>query len=76
MAELPHLPIHTDALIADTTHMTAEVFGAYVRLLMAMWRHMESRTPARSSRPRERDHQHAPAARALALGIAEETYRA
>jgi len=38
MAELPVLPIATDALIADTTHMSAEAFGAYVRILVAMWR--------------------------------------
>jgi len=39
MAELPILPLKTDALIADTSHMTPEEFGAYVRLLLAMWRH-------------------------------------
>lgn len=39
MAELPILPLKTDALIADTSNMSAEEFGAYVRLLMAMWRH-------------------------------------
>ena len=39
MAELPIWPLKTDALIADTTHMTAEEFGVYVRLLIAMWRH-------------------------------------
>jgi uncharacterized protein YdaU (DUF1376 family) len=39
MAELPVIPIATDALIADTTHMSAEEMGAYVRLLVAMWRH-------------------------------------
>ena len=39
MAELPIMPLKTDALIADTTHMTAEEFGVYVRLLIAMWRH-------------------------------------
>ena len=36
MAELPVLPIKTDALIADTTHMSAEEMGVYVRLLIAM----------------------------------------
>ena len=30
MAELPHLSIHNDAPIADTTHMTAEVDGVSV----------------------------------------------
>jgi len=39
MAQLPVLPIKTDALIADTTHMTPEEMGVYVRLLVAMWRH-------------------------------------
>lgn len=39
MAELPVLPLKTDALLADTTHMSAEEFGAYVRILLAMWRH-------------------------------------
>ena len=39
MAELPVLPLKTDALIADTTHMTAEEMGVYVRLLVAMWGH-------------------------------------
>lgn len=39
MAEFPILPLKTDALIADTSHMTAEQFGAYVRLLIVAWRH-------------------------------------
>ena len=39
MAELPIMPVKTDALIADTTHMSAEEFGAYCRILIAMWRH-------------------------------------
>ena len=39
MAELPILPLKTDALIAYTSHMSAEEFGVYVRLLIAMWRH-------------------------------------
>lgn len=39
MAELPVLPVITAALIADTVHMTAEQFGAYVRILLAMWAH-------------------------------------
>jgi len=39
MAELPILPLHTDALLADTSHMSAEQFGAYVRLLLVAWRH-------------------------------------
>lgn len=39
MAELPILPLKTDALLADTAHMTTEEFGAYCRLLFTMWRH-------------------------------------
>lgn len=39
MAELPILPLKTDALIADTSHMSPEEFGVYVRILCAMWRH-------------------------------------
>jgi uncharacterized protein YdaU (DUF1376 family) len=39
MAELPILPLKTDALLADTTHMSAEEFGAYCRILFVMWRH-------------------------------------
>lgn len=38
MAELPILPIKTDAILADTLHMTAEEFGVYCRLLFVMWR--------------------------------------
>ena len=39
MAELPIMPIKTDALIADTCHLSAEEFGAYMRILLTMWRH-------------------------------------
>lgn len=39
MAELPFMPLDTGALTGDTTHMSAEEFGAYVRILVAMWRH-------------------------------------
>jgi len=39
MAELPVLPLKTDALLADTSHMSAEEFGAYCRILFVMWRH-------------------------------------
>lgn len=39
MAELPIMPVKTDALIADTTHMSAEQFGVYWRVLCALWRH-------------------------------------
>lgn len=38
MAELPIMPVKTDALLADTHNMSAEEFGAYCRLLFTMWR--------------------------------------
>lgn len=39
MAELPVLPVTTDAFLADTSHMSAEAVGAYTRILFVMWRH-------------------------------------
>lgn len=45
MAELPILPLKTDALLADTTHMSTEEFGAYCRILFVMWRH-DAKLPA------------------------------
>jgi len=33
------MPLKTDALLADTTHMSPEEFGVYCRLLFVMWRH-------------------------------------
>lgn len=39
MAELPILPLKTDALLADTGHLSPEEFGAYCRILFTMWRH-------------------------------------
>ena len=38
MAKAPMMPVWTDALIADTTHLTAEQFGCYVLILLATWR--------------------------------------
>ena len=46
MAEFPALPLFTDALIADTEHLTNEEFGAYVRLLMVIWRNANCQIPA------------------------------
>lgn len=37
MADLPILPIDVADLIADTTDMSMEQFGAYMRILCAMW---------------------------------------
>jgi uncharacterized protein YdaU (DUF1376 family) len=39
MAELPILPLKTDALLGDTAHLSPEEFGAYCRILFTMWRH-------------------------------------
>lgn len=38
MAQAPIMPVATDALIGDTTHLSAEQFGAYFLLLTATWR--------------------------------------
>ena len=38
MADLPYLSLWTDAYIADTTHLTNEEHGVYLRLLMSAWR--------------------------------------
>lgn len=37
MAEHPFMPIRTAALLADTTWMSSEEFGAYCRILFTMW---------------------------------------
>jgi uncharacterized protein YdaU (DUF1376 family) len=39
MAELPIMPVKVAALLADTIHMTSEEFGAYCRILFALWEH-------------------------------------
>ena len=38
MAEAPIMPFATDAYLADTTHFTTIEHGAYMLLLMTMWR--------------------------------------
>ena len=38
MADFPALPLWTDALLADTTHLSNDEIGAYLLLLIASWR--------------------------------------
>jgi uncharacterized protein YdaU (DUF1376 family) len=38
MAQLPVLPLYTDAFVADTQHLNPAEIGAYLLLLMAAWR--------------------------------------
>lgn len=45
MAQFPYLPLWTDALIADTTHLSTLEFGAYLKLLIAAWRSPGCRLP-------------------------------
>lgn len=45
MAEFPALPLFTDAITADCSHLSDEEFGRYVRLLILMWRSPQCRVP-------------------------------
>lgn len=50
MSKAPIWPVATDALIADTTHLSTEEFGAYVLLMIAQWRSNGAPLPADESR--------------------------
>ena len=38
MADLPTMPLYTDALLSDAGDLPNQLFGAYVRLLCRWWR--------------------------------------
>ncbi len=45
MAQFPALPLWTDAYIADCSHLTFAAHGAYLSLLLLMWRTPDCRVP-------------------------------
>jgi uncharacterized protein YdaU (DUF1376 family) len=45
MADYPAIPLWTDALLADTPHLSDAEFGLYLRLLILTWRSPRCRIP-------------------------------
>ena len=45
MAKFPHLPLWTDAYMADTLHLSHEEHGLYLMLLMTIWRSPDCKIP-------------------------------
>lgn len=45
MAKYPYLPLFTDAYLGDTTHLTTIEHGAYLLLLITMWRTADKKLP-------------------------------
>lgn len=50
MSKAPFWPVATDALVADTMHLSTEEFGAYVKLMLAQWRSGGKPLPADDNR--------------------------
>lgn len=50
MSKAPSMPVFTDALIGDTTHLSIEEFGAYCMILMVTWRNNGAPLPDDDSR--------------------------
>lgn len=45
MAEFPALPLFTDSLLADCSHLPDADFGLYMRILILMWRTPDCKIP-------------------------------
>jgi uncharacterized protein YdaU (DUF1376 family) len=45
MSQAPSMPIFTDALLGDTTHLSMEEFGAYCMILFVTWRNNGAALP-------------------------------
>ena len=49
MSNLPPLPLDTDAYLSDTGHLSTTQHGAYMLLLMAIWRSKDGWLPGDDS---------------------------